>query len=104
MQRRIRNDDVLARQQFPNLGQPQPVFQPPLDGRALRHASVPAVAAGPPARRMERQQHVAQPLVRDRPRLRPHAHRLGRPEIPPHGLRVEADLRGEPLLGHALVS
>ena len=42
MERRIRNVDALPDEQLPNLGQPQPVAEPPLDGRALRLAGAPS--------------------------------------------------------------
>src|SRR5438128_2406876 len=84
MECRVWNDDILARQQLADLGEAQPVPQPPLDRHSLRDAPVPAIAAGPPPGRMERQQDVAQLLVGYGPRARLHAHGPSRRVIPQH--------------------
>ena len=102
MERRVRNDDGLPRQEFANLREAQSVLQPPFDGRALGHTMRPAVATRAPTARMQRQQDVAELLVRDGRRPHRHAHRRRDGEIAPDRLRIEAELRGESLLGHAL--
>jgi len=53
---------------------------------------------------MERQQDVAQLLVGHGPRARLHAHGRSHREIPPHRFRIEAELRGQPLLRQTLAS
>ena len=66
MQRGIRNLDALPHEQLANLGEPQAVAEPALDRRALLDTPRPAVAARPPADRMQREQDLADLLVADR--------------------------------------
>src|SRR6059058_76104 len=82
VQRRIGERDALAGQELADFRQPNALLQPLLDGCLLRTTPAPTVATRPPARGMERQQHVADLRVGDYTTVARQARRFSPGDVP----------------------
>jgi hypothetical protein len=101
IQRGIGDRHALPPKQFANLGQPEPVGEPAANRLALRLTLGPAVTARASANGLQREQHIAHLVIRDRLTVSAQPRRGRRAEIPADGLGIEPQLRSEPFRRHA---
>ena len=102
VQHRIAEENALPGEQLADLCQPHAFGEPPLDAWPLGRAHGPPLTSRPSARRVQREQNVAQLLVGRRRAIRPQAGRTRDLEIPSNRLRVQPQLRRYALGRHAL--
>src|SRR6266480_1248894 len=103
VKRGVADRHALPRQEFANLGEPQSLHQPMLNGLPLLATASPVLAVRTPAARLQRQQYVADPLVAERLHLTSQPGRFCRSQIATNRLRIQAEQRGNPFLRHLLL-